>query len=250
MACTARGDPRESVVSGMNVVRGKMKVIMESTRAEQAREKRAKDALAEMLSREQRALAKKRKLLDLIANAEKDMEKVEIQEGICKERLYFADQRNEQNAYMKDFLEKNKIDVGSLELTLERYQEKTKSKIEAIAKMRIVVETKEKEIHASEKREMIAKDRIAMIEEKLRVIERAGNKFTKNYTPLTETEYLEKLDEVKEKIAKEVQRRKKAEKTADTLEKDIVELEKDITITKKRNAELKQTTNELKGSRV
>lgn len=34
------------------------------------------------------------------------------------------------------------------------------------------------------------------------------------------------------------------------MEKDIVEREKKIAMFKKRNAELKQTTNELKGSRV
>lgn len=70
--------------------------------------------------------------------------------------------------------------------------------------MWIVVEMKEKEIYVSEKCEMIVKDCIVMIEEKLRVIERVGNKFKKNYILLIEIEYLEKLDEVKEKIVKEV----------------------------------------------
>lgn len=70
--------------------------------------------------------------------------------------------------------------------------------------MWIVVEMKEKEIYVSEKCEMIVKDCIVMIEEKLRVIERVGNKFIKNYILLIEIEYLEKLDEVKEKIVKEV----------------------------------------------
>ena len=60
----------------------------------------------------------------------------------------------------------------------------------------------------------------------------------------------EKLEEMKEKIAKAVVRRKKAEKKADALEKDIVEKEKQIAVVKKRNAELTQTTNELRGSRV
>ena len=245
-----RGETQKSITLGLDSVRVKMRAIMESTRAEMAREKRAKDAIAEVHSREEKTLAKRRTILDLIAKVENDIEKVETKEGIYKERLYFVNQRLAENAYRKDFLEKNKVDVAPMELALKEYSEKTKAKLDELAKMQKIIETKEKEILASEKREMIAKDHIMRIEEKLRAIQRAGKRFTKNYTPLTEEEFLEKLEDVKEKIAKEVARRKKAEKTADALEKEIVELEKEITLKKKRNSELRQTANELKGSRV
>lgn len=250
MACMVRGETQKSIALGLDSVRVKMRAIMESTRAEMAREKRAKDAIAEVHLREEKTLAKRRTILDLIAKVENDIEKVETKEGICKERLYFVNQRLAENAYRKDFLEKNKVDVAPMELALKEYSEKTKAKLDELAKMQKIIETKEKEILASEKREMIAKDHIMRIEEKLRAIQRAGKRFTKNYTPLTEEEFLEKLEDVKEKIAKEVARRKKAEKTADALEKEIVELEKEITLKKKRNSELRQTANELKGSRV
>ena len=250
MACMVRGEPRKAVTTGLNSVRAKMNAVVESTRAEYAREKRAKEALAEVNLREERALFKKRKILDEIAKAEKDLEKVEIQESYCKERMYFANQRCDENAYMKVFLEKNKVDVGSVEHTVEQYREKTRTTVEAIAKMQKTIQAKEKQIAAGEKREMIAKDHISRIEEKLRAVERAGHEFSKNYTPMTEKQYLEKLEEIKDKIAKAVVKRKKAEKKADGLEKDTVELEKKIAFTKKRNAELKQTTNELRGARV
>lgn len=250
MACMVRGEHQKSIAVGLDSVRVKMRAIMESTRAEMAREKRAKDAIAEVHSREEKTLGKRRTILDLIAKVESDIEKVEIKEGMYKERLYFASQRLAENAYRKDFLEKNKVDVAPMELALKEYSEKTKAKLDELAKMQKIIETKEKEILASEKREMIAKDHIMRIEEKQRIIQRAGKRFTKNYTPLTEEEFLEKLEDVKEKIAKEVARRKKAEKTADALEKEIVELEKEITLKKKRSLELRQTTNELKGSRV
>ncbi|XP_015751823.1 PREDICTED: coiled-coil domain-containing protein 112-like [Acropora digitifera] len=250
MACMVRGEHQKSIAVGLDSVRVKMRAITESTQAEMAREKRAKDAIAEVYLREEKTLAKRRTILDLIAKVESDIEKVEIKEGMYKERLYFANQRLAENAYRKDFLEKNKVDVAPMELALKEYSEKTKAKLDELAKMQKIIETKEKEILASEKREMIAKDHIMRIEEKHRTIQRAGKRFTKNYTPLTEEEFLEKLEDVKEKIAKEVARRKKAEKTADALEKEILELEKQITLKKKRNLELRQTTNELKGSRV
>ena len=250
MACVTAREPRKNVAAGLNSVRAKMNAVVASTKEELAREKRAKEAMAEVNLREERTLSKKRKILDLIAKAEKDIEKVEIQESYCKERMYFANQRYEENAYTKDFLEKNKIDLGSIEHTLEQYQEKTRATVDAIAKKQKAIETKEKEILAVEKREMLAKEHIARMEEKLRAVERAGNKFAKNYIPMNEKEYLEKLDEVKDKMAKAVVKRKKFEKRADALEKETVELEKKIALMKKRNAELKQTTNELKGSRV
>lgn len=245
-----RGEPRKNVAAGIKSVRAKMDAVVASTRAEAEREMRAKEAIAEVNLREQRALSKKRKVLDQISKAEKDLEKVEIQESYCKERMYFANQRYDENAYMKVFLEKNKVDVGSMEYTVEQYREKTKSAVEGIAKMQKAIQAKEKQIAAQEKREMIAKDHISRIEEKLRAIERAGQGISLNYTPMNEKQYLEKLEEIKEKIAIAVVRRKKSEKKADSLEKDIVELEKKIVLTKKRNAELKQTTNELKGARV
>lgn len=250
MACVAAKEPRKNVATGLNSVRVKMNAIVASTREEVAREKRAKEASAEVNLREERALSKKRKILDQIAKAEKDMEKIEIQESYCKERMYFANQRYEENAYTKEFLEKNKVDVGSIEQTLEQYQEKTRATVDDITKKQRAILDKEKEILAAEKREMLAKEHIARMEEKLRAVERAGNKFAKNYTPMNEKEYLEKLDEVRDKIARAVAKRKKFEKRADALEKETMELEKKIVFMKKRNAELKQTTNELKGSRV
>lgn len=250
MACMVRDEPRKNIAAGLSSVRAKMNAVVESTQAEFAREKRAKEALADVNLREERALSKKRKILDLIAKAEKDMEKVEAQESYFKERMYFANQRYEENAYMKEFLEKNQIDVTSIETTLEEHRDKTRATVEAIAKMQKAIQAKEKQILAGEKREIAAKDHIARIEEKLRAVERAGNQFSKNYTPMTEKEYLGKLEEVKDKIAKAVGRRKKFEKRADSLEKNIVELEKKIAFAKKRNAEVKQTTNELRGSRV
>ena len=179
MACMVRGEHQKSIAVGLDSVRVKMRAIMESTRAEMAREKRAKDAIAEVHSREEKTLAKRRTILDLIAKVESDIEKVEIKEGMYKERLYFANQRLVENAYRKDFLEKNKVDVAPMELALKEYSEKTKAKLDELAKMQKIIETKEKEILASEKREMIAKDHIMRIEEKQRTIQRAGKRFTK-----------------------------------------------------------------------
>ena len=250
MACMARAEPTKAVATGLKSVRAKMEAVVQNTREEAAREKRAKEALAEVNLREERALFKKRKILDQISKVEKDLEKVEIQESYCKERMYYAEQRYSENAHMKTFLENNKVDVGSIEHMLEQYREKTRSLVEGIAKMQKTIQAKEKLIHAGEKREMMAKDHIARLEEKIRAVERAGNGFSKNYTPMNEKQYFEKVDEIKGKITKAIVKRKKYEKKADTLERDIVELEKKIAATKKRNAELKQTTNELKGSRV
>lgn len=250
MACIVRGEPKKVLNTGLKSVREKMDAVAANTRAQVDREKRAKEALSEANLREERALSKKRKILDEISKAEQDMEKIETQVSYCKERLYFANQRYDENAYMKVFLEKNKVDVGSMEYSVEQYREKTKSTVQAIAKMQKTIENKEKEILAQEKRELTARDRMSRIQEKLRAVERAGQGFSQNYTPINEKQYLEKLEEMKEKIAKAVVRRKKAEKKADALEKNIVEKEKQIAVIKKRNAELTQTTNELRGSRV
>ena len=250
MACIVRGEPKKVLNSGLKSVREKMDAVAANTRAQVDREKRAKEALAEVNLREERALSKKRKILDEISKAEQDMEKIETQVSYCKERLYFANQRYDENAYMKVFLEKNKVDVGSMEYSVEQYREKTKSTVQAIAKMQKTIENKEREILTQEKRELTARDRMSRIQEKLRAVERAGQGFSQNYTPINEKQYLEKLEEMKEKIAKAVVRRKKAEKKADALEKNIVEKEKQIAVVKRRNAELTQTTNELRGSRV
>ncbi|CAH3123512.1 unnamed protein product [Porites lobata] len=250
MACIVRGEPKKVLNTGLKSVREKMDAVAANTRAQVDREKRAKEALSEANLREERALSKKRKILDEISKAEQDMEKIETQVSYCKERLYFANQRYDENAYMKVFLEKNKVDVGSMECSVEQYREKTKSTVQAIAKMQKTIENKEREILTQEKRELTARDRMSRIQEKLRAVERAGQGFSQNYTPINEKQYLEKLEEMKEKIAKAVVRRKKAEKKADALEKNIVEKEKQIAVVKKRNAELTQTTNELRGSRV
>ena len=82
MACMVRGEHQKSIAVGLDSVRVKMRAIMESTRAEMAREKRAKDAVAEVHLREEKTLAKRRTILDLIAKVESDIEKVEIKEGM------------------------------------------------------------------------------------------------------------------------------------------------------------------------
>lgn len=250
MACVVRGEHGKSIARGIQTVRAKMDAITESTRAEAMREKRAKEAVAEVNLREERALNKKRKILDQIKEIEKEIEKAEVKEAYCKERMYFAHQRYDENSKMKSFLEKNKVDIGSIEHTVEQYREKTRTTVDNIAKMNRAILAKEKQITAEEKRVMVAKDNIARFEEKLRAVERAGSSITMNYSPMTEKQYLEKVELLREKIAKATVKRKKSDKKADVLEKDIVELEKKIAMFKRRNSELLQTTIELKGARV
>lgn len=250
MACMVRGEVGKNVARGIQTVRAKMDAISQSTREEAMREKRAKDAIAEVNSREERALNKKRKILDQIKEMEKEIEKAEIKESYCKERIYFANQRYDENSKMKSFLEKNKVDVGSMEHTVEQYREKTKTTVDNITKMQKAILAKEKEIVAGEKRVMVARDNIARFQEKLRAVERAGSSVIMNYSPMTEKQYLEKAELLRERIANAVVKRRKSERKADALEKDIVELEKKIALFKRRNSELQQTTNELRGSRV
>lgn len=250
MACTIRGEPRENLARGIKSVRAKMDAVVEATKKENLREQRAKEELAEVNKREESALNKKRKILDEIKEVEKEIEKVESKENYCKERLHFALQRHDENSNMKCFLENNKVDVDSMEHTVKQHREKTKTVVDSIANMQRVIESKEKLILAAEKREMVARDTMARIQEKLRAVERAGSSIKMNYTPLSEKQYVEKVELVKENITRAIMKRKKFEKEADAMEKDIVEREKKIAMFKKRNAELKQTTNELKGSRV
>lgn len=250
MACMIRGDARENLARGIKSVRAKMDAIAEATKTEALREKRAKEATAEVNAREERALNKKRKILDEIKEVEKEIEKVETKESYCKERMYFAQQRYDENSKMKRFLENNKVDVDSMEHTLKQYREKTKSVVDSIANMQKVIVAKEKLILAEEKREIVARGNMARIQEKLRAVERAGTSITMNYIPMNEKQYLDKVELLGENITRAIVKRKKFEKKADALEKDIVELEKKIGMLKKRNAELKQTANELKGSRV
>lgn len=250
MACIVRGETGKNLARGIQSVRAKMDAIAESTRAEAMREKRAKEAIAEVNLREERSLSKKRKILDQIKEVEKKIEKAETKESYCKERVYFAEQRYDENSKMKRFLEKNKVDVGSIEHTVEQYREKTRTTVDNIAKMQKAILAKEKLILAGEKREIVARDNIARCQEKLRAMERAGTSVTMNYSPMSEKQYLEKAELLREKIAQATVKRRKSERRADALEKDIVELERKVAMTKKRNAELKQTTNELKGSRM
>jgi len=250
MACIARGETGKSLSEGIKSVRAKMDAIAESTRAEALRETRAKEAIAEVNLREERSLNKKRKMLDQIKEVEKKIEKAETKESYCKERIYFAEQRFDENSKMKSFLEKNKVDVGSIEQIVEQYREKTRTIVDSIAKMQKVILAKEKQIHAGEKREIVARDNIARCQEKLRAMERVGNSITMNYSPMSEKQYLEKAVLLREKIVQSTVKRRKTEKKADALEKDVAELERKVAMVKKRNAELKQTTNELKGSRV
>ncbi|PFX27124.1 hypothetical protein AWC38_SpisGene8197 [Stylophora pistillata] len=224
-----------------------MDAVVEATKKENLREQRAKEELAEVNKREESALNKKRKILDEIKEVEKEIEKVESKESYCKERLHFALQRHDENSNMKCFLENNKVDVDSMEHTVKQHREKTKTVVDSIANMQRVIESKEKLILAAEKREMVARDTMARIQEKLRAVERAGSSIKMNYTPLSEKQYVEKVELVKENITRAIMKRKKFEKEADAMEKDIVEREKKIAMFKKRNAELKQTTNELKG---
>lgn len=250
MACVVRGEHGKNVARGIQTVRAKMEAIAESTRAEAMREKRAKDAIAEVNLREESALNKKRKILDQIKEIEKEIEKAETKESYCKERIYFAHQRYDENSKMKSFLEKNKVDVGSMEHTVEQYRQKTRTTVDNIAKMQKAILAKEKQIVAGEKRVIVARDNMARFQEKLRAVERAGSSIIMNYSPMTEKQYLEKVELLREKIAKATVKRKKSEKKADALEKDIVELEKKIAMLKKRNSELQQAANELRGARV
>lgn len=250
MAYIVRGETGNSLAKGVKSVRAKMNAIAESTRAEALREKRAKEAIAEVNLREERSLNKKRKILDQIIEVEKKIEKAETKESYCKERIYFAEQRYDENSKMKSFLEKNKVDVGSIEQIVEQFREKTRTTVDSIAKMHKSILTKEKQIFAGEKREIVARDNIAKCQEKLRAMERAGTSITMNYSPMSEQQYLEKAGLLREKIAQATVKRRKSEKKEDALEKEIAELERKIAMTKKRNAELKQTTNELRGSRV
>ena len=250
MACIVRGETGKSLAKGVKSVRAKMDAIAESTRAEALRENRAKEAIAEVNLREERSLNKKRKILEQIKEVEKKIEKAETKESYCKERIYYAEQRFDENSKMKSFLEKNKVDVGSIEQIVEQHREKTRTIVDSIAKMQKAILVKEKQIHAGEKREIVARDNMARCQEKLRAMERAGTSITMNYSPMSEKQYLEKAALLGEKIAQATVKRRKSEKKADALEKDITELERKIALTKKRNAELKQTTNELKGSRV
>lgn len=250
MACTFRGEPRENLVRGIKSVRAKMDAVVEATKNENLREERVKEELAEVNKREEGALSKKRKILDEIKEVEKEIEKVETKESYCKERLHFALQRYDENSKMKHFLENNKVDVDAMEHTVKQLREKAKKVVDSIANMQRIIESKEKLILAAEKREMVARDTMARIQEKLRAVERAGTSIKMNYTPMSEKQYVEKVEHLKENITRAIVKRKKFEKKADAMEKDIVELEKKIATFKKRNAELKQTTNELKGSRV
>lgn len=250
MACMVRGEAGKSIARGVKSVRAKMDVIAENTRAEVMREKRAKEAMAAVNAREERVLNKKRKILDQIKEVEKDIEKAETKESSCKERMYFAQRRYDENSKMKLFLEKNKVDVGSIEHTVEQYREKTRTTVDNIAKMLKAILAKEKLILGEEKREIVARDNMARIQEKLRAVERAGTSITMNYTPMNEKQYLDKVELLREKIITANVRRKKSERKADSLEKHMAELEKKIAMLRKRNAELTQTTNEMKGSRI
>lgn len=49
-----------------------------------------KEELVEVNKREEGVLSKKRKIFDEIKEVEKEIEKVEIKESYCKERLYFV----------------------------------------------------------------------------------------------------------------------------------------------------------------
>ena len=250
MSCMVHGEVSQTVASGLKSVRAKMDAIISSTKQEAMREKRAKEAITQENARERAALNRKRALLDQIQKVEKDIEKIEAKESYAKERMYFAHHRFDENTKMKRFLETNKVDVGALEVTMEQYREKKRQTVQNIARIHKSIHTMEKLILAEEKREMVARDSIARLREKLNSMERSRNSVVTNYSPLSNKEYQEKLDSLCAMIAQATEKRRRMERKADVLEKNILELEKNIAYTKKRNEELKQTTKELRGSRV
>lgn len=90
MVCMFCGEFRENLVWGIKLVCVKMDVVVEVIKKENLREEWVKEELVEVNKREEGVLSKKRKIFDEIKEVEKEIEKVEIKESYCKERLYFV----------------------------------------------------------------------------------------------------------------------------------------------------------------
>ena len=250
MALTGHKEYSQLVERSMGSVRMKMDGIKAEIHAAEQRKQRAMAATDEQLKRGRQASDCKRALYELIQQKESLTEKVEMKLGYCKERMQLADWRLRENGSMTRYLRRDDIDFRSVETKIASYEERAEEMVGKIAAANRRIVAKEKEIELAERREYKARDKAALLNEKVVAAEHESRRVTINYTPRTTAELQKQILFLKQERDDTVDRMNRWERKGKDLERRAAELTQTIETMKNRTKQLAQTLHELRGAKV
>lgn len=250
MASLVSGSHGPTINKTFSHLKEKMVELATEIKKTEEQTKEFKMASREHFARERIAVDKQYAIRDRMQEIDTRIDKTETKIEWFKERLFVAVRRNEENLKTCQSLENNRVDVPSFDERMQNSKDRFTIIAENTANKNKKIEALKVKVDAAEKRTMKAKIRVGHLEEIQRSREQMKRTESLNYTPKTDEEYIEEINELKYRLSEAVRKFQEKEAKQASFERQETEIEANIQHLKKKTLSVKQARHEMSGSKM
>lgn len=251
MAYMARGNHKQVIKTGVESFRERAIVLQQELKECEEKRKRfledTKKAKVRYHKYKQEAPGIRLRMQEI----DERMEKIERDLKINKEKIYQTHRREQENMNMMEKLKMPLPDMGELAKEIKTASQYAALMRQKKAGVQSKIEIMEDKIQRAERRREKAEDMSYTILQKLATHRHLlGNaEITCNYKPMNKGEYVNKVNDMREKIRIAGIRRRRAEDAAGSLEKRIEVMDRALDNYERRISDFYKSKREIMGSK-